>query len=988
MRHPRLLSLVLAVVAAFASTYSPSAQVVAKKALSIDDYPTWRSINAAEISGDGKWVAYVLQQTNTLPAEAKPVVHLVKLETNEDIAIADATAPAFSADSRWVAYQVDPGAARRGREGRGGSAPTAPAVTTPPPAGTPPAQAARGNAGPIPPRRVDLRNLATGEVRSWQEIESFTFSPASTHLVLRRRPAEAGEGRGGRAGGAAPGGAPAAGRGGGRDEPAGPRGVDVILVDLGTGRHQLLGSVADIAFNRSGGLLAYTVDAAIKDGNGLFVFDTRTGRVTALDNDARRYNRLAWSEDGTALAVLKGLDVEKMRERDNLLIAFPDVQTAISGPAPVQPVMLDPSKAGTFAKGWVISDRAPLGWSEDNGRVFFGMKEQIATPPSDDRRIRDEVTDVDIWNTADERIQSVQMIRADADRNFTFRQAFDVRDARYVKLADVTLRELEIAQDGRWAVGRDVRGYVSDHAHPAADFHRVNTSTGERTLMLKGQLAGRHAPGIAPDGRHFLYWKDGKYHVYDLDAGATKTLGGRAAVSFADSEFDHPGPRPPYGLAGYAADGSAAIVQHKYDLWRLPLDGSAAVNLTGGAGGKHEIRFRPVRIEPIDPLLPPGPRNRRGTFDLSKPVTLAAYGEYTKTSGFYELSNGTLTPLIYEDAVFTTPEKAAKADTFLFTRQTFTEYPNLRVAGPGFKDAKEITDANPQQADYLWGRRVLFEYRNKAGVRLQGILALPDDYQPGEKRPMLVTFYEKNSQNMHRYSAPAYLSGMGSSPMEAVSRGYITMLPDVHFTTGRSHTDMLECVEAATRKVIELGYADPKRIGVTGHSYGGEGAAFIGTQSKLFAAVGMGAGVTDLFSDFSQNWGWSYQVTGGSGANGSNYYLYGQGRWGVSPWENPELYRFESALSHANKAAAPFLIMHGTADPTVAFANALGFYNALRFNGKQATLLAYPNEGHGLRGIANRRDLTIRFFQFFDHHLKGAPAPTWMTEGVPYLNKK
>ena len=84
--------------------------------------------------------------------------------------------------------------------------------------------------------------------------------------------------------------------------------------------------------------------------------------------------------------------------------------------------------------------------------------------------------------------------------------------------------------------------------------------------------------------------------------------------------------------------------------------------------------------------------------------------------------------------------------------------------------------------------------------------------------------------------------------MEAVSRGYITMLPDIHFRTGSSHSDMLECVEAATRKVIEMGYVDPKRIGVTGHSYGGEGAAFIGTRSKMFAAVGMGAGVTDLYS--------------------------------------------------------------------------------------------------------------------------------------------
>ena len=106
------------------------------------------------------------------------------------------------------------------------------------------------------------------------------------------------------------------------------------------------------------------------------------------------------------------------------------------------------------------------------------------------------------------------------------------------------------------------------------------------------------------------------------------------------------------------------------------------------------------------------------------------------------------------------------------------------MSGPDFADAKKISDANPQQTDYLWGHRVLFDFKNKDGQRLQGILALPDDYKPGEKRPMIVTFYEKNSQNLHRYNAPSYLTGMGGSPMEAVSNGYITMLPDVYFHTG------------------------------------------------------------------------------------------------------------------------------------------------------------------------------------------------------------
>jgi len=777
----------------------------------------------------------------------------------------------------------------------------------------------------------------------------------------------------------------------------------------------LLGSVNEIAFNKSGELLAYTIDSAVKDGNGLFLIDLKTNRFYTLDNDAKIYSRLTWSDDGTALAVLKGADVDKMRERDNLLLAFASVQAAMAD-IEAAPATLDPAKAAGFPKGWVVSDRSTLDWSDDNKRVFFGAKTQVPAPDAGPRKGIDELANVDVWNTIDERVQSLQMTRADQDRNFTFRQAFDVAGARYVKLADETMRDLDIAPDGRWAVGRDTRGFIHDYKRPAADIYRVNTSTGERTLMLKAQITntstGSHVFGISPDGRFFLYWKDNKFQAYDLDAATTKTLGGAAAPSFIDLEFDHPGPKPAYGIAGYTTDKSAVIIQHRYDLWQMPLDGSAGKNLTNGIGTKGEMRLRYVRTEPLEPNLgnlaaagggPGGPGGgpggggggrggnaaARATIDLGKPVVLSAYGEWTKKAGFYELANGHLKELVYEDAAFSNPVKAAKADKYLFTRQTFVEFPDLRVGGYGFKDAKKISDANPQQKDYMWGRRILFDYKLKDGQRAQGILALPDDYKTGEKRPMLVTFYEKNSQNLHRYNAPSLLTGMGGSPMEAVSRGYITMLPDVYYRTGSSHSDQLEAVEAATRKVIEMGYADPRHIGVTGHSYGGEGAAFIGTRSRLFAAVGMGAGVVDLYFDFNQNWGWSYSVPGGNGGgnNAFDYYLYSQGREGVSPWSDPEMYMFESALSHVPEVTAPFLIMHGAADPTVPFTNGLAMYNALRYNNKKAVLLAYPGEGHGLRGVANRRDLTVRFFEFFDHYLKGAPAPKWLTEGVKYLDK-
>src|SRR5215831_8869301 len=78
----------------------PSAQAPAKKAMTVEDYAKWRSITGQEISGDGKWITYVLQLTNVAPTETKPVLHLVNLQTSEDVTVANATGGVFSSDSK------------------------------------------------------------------------------------------------------------------------------------------------------------------------------------------------------------------------------------------------------------------------------------------------------------------------------------------------------------------------------------------------------------------------------------------------------------------------------------------------------------------------------------------------------------------------------------------------------------------------------------------------------------------------------------------------------------------------------------------------------------------------------------------------------------------------------------------------------------------------------------------------------------------------
>jgi dipeptidyl aminopeptidase/acylaminoacyl peptidase len=178
-----------------------------------------------------------------------------------------------------------------------------------------------------------------------------------------------------------------------------------------------------------------------------------------------------------------------------------------------------------------------------------------------------------------------------------------------------------------------------------------------------------------------------------------------------------------------------------------------------------------------------------------------------------------------------------------------------------------------------------------------------------------------------------------------------------------------------------MGYVDPARVALHGHSYSGQGSAYIATRSKMFAAVVAGAAATDLVSDFNQLW-----KTNGTNQHG--YDIYGQGRFATNPYDDLQLYMDQSAVFHARDMNTPLLQLHGTDDGSVEWLQAVEFYNALRFNGKPVILLSYPGEAHGLRKYENQKDFQIRMAQFLDHHLKGAPTPPWMSDGRGFLDKQ
>jgi dipeptidyl aminopeptidase/acylaminoacyl peptidase len=292
-----------------------------------------------------------------------------------------------------------------------------------------------------------------------------------------------------------------------------------------------------------------------------------------------------------------------------------------------------------------------------------------------------------------------------------------------------------------------------------------------------------------------------------------------------------------------------------------------------------------------------------------------------------------------------------------------------------------VTDANPQLADFAWpAGKVLIDYTNSKGQRLQGTLTLPANYEPGKRYPMLVYFYEIMSNTHHRFSMPVYDDRPHISTY--ASDGYLVFQPDVVYQIGRPGTSAVDCVTSAVKKVIELGYADPARIGLQGHSWGGYQSSYILTQTDMFAAVVTGAPPTNLVSFYNE----LYKQTG---TVQQGIMEVGQVRMGrdSTPWTAHEQYEHQSPVHNVQNITTPFLILHGTADGAVDWHQGLEYFNAARRNGKEVILLSYPDEPHHLGRKENQKDFQVRMKQFFDHYLKGTPAPRWMTEGVPQVRK-
>jgi dipeptidyl aminopeptidase/acylaminoacyl peptidase len=901
-RLPKVVALAFTLVLA-----GQTAPLIAQqKVLTLDDYAAWSRITNVELSPDGHWMTFAYS-----PNDGDATLHVRALDGTEEHTATNGASPAFSEDGRWVAFLTSPTEEDQAK--------------------------LRKERKPVP-RTLELIDLTTGTRVTEADAQSFRFSGDSRYIAIEKRRA---------------------------NDEAKHTGRDLVLRTLATGVTRNFGNVSAFAFNDAGTRLAWLIDAADKAGNGVYVMDPMSGAVRPLDTDTLRYDDLAWSEDGTALAALRGETPEKQEQRANSLVVFRSLDRE---PGSIATVVYDPAADASFPSSMVLSELGTLAWSKDGTRIFTGIKEQ--KPAVEDSTSEDERANVEVWHWADERLQSVQKVRADADRRATWLSVVDISASpRFLRLADESMPNVQ-RTESKWAIGQQDRPYrmLFDGPGGIADIVRIDMSTGEHRPLVERV---RYSMDTSPDGRWHLWFKDGSLQATDVASGQHTDLSALAAIDFTNTDADRPGEKPSWGIAGWARDGRSVLVYSKSDVWMLPLGGNGrAVNLTQAMGERDQVRFRVVSLDEE--------ASEEG-IDTSRPIILSAYGERNKKSGYWSVMPGEVPrPLIWQDRMIGGIRKAENADRVIFTSQTFEEFPDYYVSNAMFQNPRRVTDANPQRAEYAWGRRVLVDYTDQRGNPLQATLALPAGYVEGRQYPMLVYFYEKMSQRHHEFSLPVYDDRPHMSTY--ASDGYLVLMPDIVYTDGQPGSSALDDVTSAVRKVIELGYADPQRIGLQGHSWGGYQSSFIVTQTDLFAAVVTGAPLTNLESMHNI----LYKSSGGGNAP---LIQWGQGRMGTVPWKDPEGYASQSPVRHVENITTPFLILHGTADGAVDWNQGLEFYIAARRAGKEVILLSYPDEPHHLAKEANQKDFQRRMKQYFDHHLKGAPAADWMTRGIPFLDR-
>lgn len=741
-------------------------------------------------------------------------------------------------------------------------------------------------------------------------------------------------------------------------------GYRLVLKNLKTNTDQMFSFVTEYEFAKYANRIVFSTtgnDSTML--SGVYSYDLQQGKVENIFKSKGKFKKLSVSEDGQQIAFIADLDTNIKTQ-----LRLPKLYHWKSGEEAAKPLA---DEKQTFAPvGWYVSDNYQPRFSKDGTKLFFGTNPKPVV--ADTTLLPEEIVNVEVWSWQDKKLQTQQKVTLEEDKKRSFLSVVNLDNLKIIQLGfleiPTVVLEKEIIHNTVLATS-DV-AYSNQHWDWSnrKDVYLVNLQDGSRKQIATA-LQGN--PVLSPNAQYVTWWSapDTAWFAYTVKTEQTIKLTNNEVVKYFDEEDDHPDLPSSYGSAGWVDDvkDPMFVVYDRYDAWAIDLKNNVPMLITGGRANK--VQYRYVNLDVDDKFI------------LGKNALWKLIYEKDKSEGFaIPVSPLSKPKEIYKvDFTLSNPIKAKNANNLIFTKQNFQNFPDIYASDLTFQNVQRISDANPQQKDYAWGTVELVDYKAFDGTPLQGLLYKPENFDATKKYPMMVYFYEKNTDNLHTHFTPSPIRSYINYPY-FTSNGYVVFVPDVIYKAGDPGKSAYNCIIAGTKEVIAKGFINPERVGISGHSWGGYQTAYLVTQTNMFRAAEAGAPVSNMTSAYGG-------IRWESGNSRQSQYEKGQTRIGGTLWEKFDKYVDNSPLFQVPKIQTPLLIMHNDDDGAVPWQQGIEFYSALKRLNKPVWLLNYNGEKHGLTQRKNRKDFAKRLYQYFDHYLKDAPAPAWMIDGLPMMEK-
>lgn len=737
----------------------------------------------------------------------------------------------------------------------------------------------------------------------------------------------------------------------------------------------LIRNVVDYFIDSTSSYLFYTVSTSDGKNNGLFFRELNHNYMpeTTIEKDSNCYfGNLTWSIKTKKLAYIKGaLDSVKSTPIKLALKTF-DLELKKNN----EIVKND------FLKDWFLPNINSLNFSDNGDLIYFGIKPESDKPIEKDEDSKKKLSEDDLldlnkiagqaqtwtWHYNDPIIVPEQKIEWKQKKDRTFFAVFDFNQSKMI--FDTTIISTNVSKNNNTKVVllADETQYLKEITWKGwfSDYYTLNIQTGEKKLVHKYLTNGAY---LSPDGESVVYFDTKKWYVYNTTSGETKDLTSIIPFAFHNLENDVPKEAGPYGFAGWKENVNktfSPLIYDEFDIWQFDVSTNSTINLTNKLGRQSNTRLRisysgskKKYIGGKDTLL------LSGFNKTDKSINLIAFNQDTKS--FINKLSG--------DKIYTFRQKPEGSNGVVFTKQSFDEYPDFWISNFDLTNPQKVSDVNPEMKDFIWGKSYLTKWANSKGDSLEGYYVLPENYDPKKRYPVVIYFYEQMSQEKNRFIQPSNLH----RPCFQVYLGdeYVMFLPDVKYYPSHPGQSSVDALVSGSRHLVEIGIADSNKIGIWGHSWSGYQGAYIVTQTDFFKAVVSGAPVGNMTSAYSG-------IRLGSGLARQFQYEQEQSRIGGSLVDSLDRYIENSPVFFADKMNTPILIEFGDEDDAVPYSQGIELYLAFRRFNKPAVMLQYEGEPHHLKKYANKVDYTIKMKEFYDHYLKGAPAPDWLKKGVEY----